>query len=241
MIALALDTSGDRASVALGLADGSVRTAHVDGARRHAGALLPLVGDLLSGAGLRPAQIARVIVADGPGSFTGLRVGAAVAKALAAAAGAELWTVSTLLARAAAHAPAEGEVAVLTSALRGEVYAARFAFGDGGIVVRHAPAVHVAGDVDALVRDADVLVADLPEALRASLALDASCTGAKIGWPEAAPHAAALLGLAGRPGGAVRLADMDAWEPAYGRPAEAQARWELAHGRALPHPGGNGR
>jgi hypothetical protein len=37
----------------------------------------------------------------------------------------------------------------------------------------------------------------------------------------------------------VPIQHLDDWEPTYGRPAEAQARWEAAHGRALPNPAGN--
>ena len=43
-----------------------------------------------------------------------------------------------------------------------------------------------------------------------------------------------LLDLVGRPGGAVRVEPVEGWQPVYGRPAEAQARWETAHGRPLP-------
>jgi len=47
-----------------------------------------------------------------------------------------------------------------------------------------------------------------------------------------------MLDLVGRPGGARLVDDPLAWEPDYGRPAEAQALWEARHGRALPHPAG---
>jgi tRNA threonylcarbamoyladenosine biosynthesis protein TsaB len=59
--------------------------------------------------------------------------------------------------------------------------------------------------------------------------------------PGSLPHAAALLGLIGVPGGAARVASLDAWEPGYGRLAEAQVRWEAAHGRALSDPSGDRR
>ena len=49
-----------------------------------------------------------------------------------------------------------------------------------------------------------------------------------------------MLDLVGRTGGARRVADPLAWEPDYGRPAEAQALWEARHGRTLPHPSGGG-
>src|SRR6185312_15372611 len=82
MITLAFDTATDRCTVAA--TDGQ-QIAHrfVDGARRHAGALLGLIDESLQELNATPAEIASVIMADGPGSFTGLRVAAAVANALA--------------------------------------------------------------------------------------------------------------------------------------------------------------
>ena len=54
----------------------------VDGARKHAAALLPVVGDLLAEAGVTLQEVDALAIADGPGSFTGLRVSAALAKSL---------------------------------------------------------------------------------------------------------------------------------------------------------------
>jgi hypothetical protein len=43
-----------------------------------------------------------------------------------------------------------------------------------------------------------------------------------------------LLGLLDESGGATQVDPVEGWQPQYGRPAEAQARWEMAHGRPLP-------
>ncbi|MBA2626768.1 MAG: hypothetical protein H0U85_02070, partial [Gemmatimonadales bacterium] len=48
----------------------------------------------------------------------------------------------------------------------------------------------------------------------------------------------ALLDLRLLEGGTRLISDVHAWEPVYGRPAEAQAKWELAHGRSLPGAAG---
>ncbi|MGH7537894.1 MAG: hypothetical protein ACREMF_04620, partial [Gemmatimonadales bacterium] len=50
------------------------------------------------------------------------------------------------------------------------------------------------------------------------------------------PAAASLLALCGREGAGRVLEDVASAEPDYGRPAEAQARWEARHGRPLPDP-----
>jgi tRNA A37 threonylcarbamoyladenosine modification protein TsaB len=49
------------------------------------------------------------------------------------------------------------------------------------------------------------------------------------------PTAASLLALATLAGVARRIEDPATAEPDYGRPAEAQARWEARHGRPLSH------
>ena len=59
-----------------------------------------------------------------------------------------------------------------------------------------------------------------------------------VGPPVGAPSAAALLDLRGRPGVATPIPDVAAFEPTYGRKAEAQVKWEREHGRPLPDPPG---
>src|SRR5205085_3111479 len=70
---LALDTATDRGSVAVGR-PGVVASEVMVGARRHAAALTPAVEDALQLAGLRLTDLSGIIVADGPGSFTGIRI-----------------------------------------------------------------------------------------------------------------------------------------------------------------------
>ncbi len=234
---LALDTATDRVSVALD-AGGVVRTAEVRGARRHAAALLPLIGRLLGEGRTTLAALDRVILADGPGSFTGLRVGAAVAKALVAARGVTLWTAPSLLARAAGAASSAAPGAVIVAAadaLRGELYAAAYRLWPDRVGVVEPPRVWRPDALRRALVAPAVLVAELPDALWAALDRWAGCV---VQGDAAAPHAADLLALAARSDALRRVEDPDIWEPEYGRPAEAQARWEQAHGRALPDPAG---
>ncbi|HUR85077.1 MAG TPA: tRNA (adenosine(37)-N6)-threonylcarbamoyltransferase complex dimerization subunit type 1 TsaB [Solirubrobacteraceae bacterium] len=93
----------------------------------HASQLLALAKELLAERGLGFADVDRIAVGLGPGTFTGLRIGVATARALAQAAGAELVGVSTLRALAAAaepQAPPGAGVLAVVDARRREVFAA---------------------------------------------------------------------------------------------------------------------
>jgi tRNA threonylcarbamoyladenosine biosynthesis protein TsaB len=102
--------------------------AAVTGRRQHAETLAPLVSKALVSAGLRPTDLDAVAVDVGPGLFTGLRVGLAMAKGLAFAARIGVMPVTSLhaLARAALDAGLADEVVAVVDARRGEVFAARY-------------------------------------------------------------------------------------------------------------------
>ena len=80
---------------------------------------------------------------------------------------------------------------------------------------------------------------DVPAAVRE--ALERATGLAMIVPPAGASRATALIALAGVTGGTREVVEPSKWEPFYGRPAEAQARWEIAHGRALPDSAGGAR
>lgn len=229
---LGLETATDRASVALGTSAADAVERELAGARRHAGGLLPLIAALLREAGATLGDVTALVLSDGPGSFTGLRVGASVVKALVQARGLPLWTAPSLMVRASGVARPGATVLAVTNALRGELYAAAYRFDGDAVREVLPPSVY---RPDALTESAlrpDILVGDAPEP--AGRALERWAGSALIPPPEGAPHARALLGLVDRLGGAMRVEAVQGWEPAYGRPAEAQVRWETAHGRPLP-------
>ena len=93
----------------------------------YADALLPVVDQVLDAAGRRLDEVQVVAVTEGPGSFTGVRIGVATAKALAWALGARLAAVPTLTAMAAdllADHPERDLAVPVLDARRGEVFAA---------------------------------------------------------------------------------------------------------------------
>ena len=128
-------------------------------------------------------------------------MGATAAKALARARGLPLATAPSLLARAAGVAgrPASLVLAV-SDALRGEVYAGAFRFGQRSVVTELEPRVWRPDSLAALGLGPDVLVGDVPAAAREVLE---RATGlAMITPPEGAPRARALIALAGLESGA---------------------------------------
>ncbi|NOT07823.1 MAG: tRNA (adenosine(37)-N6)-threonylcarbamoyltransferase complex dimerization subunit type 1 TsaB [Gemmatimonadales bacterium] len=235
MIALAIETTTDRLSVAGRVDGGEGRTAAraLDGARRHAAALIPLIDEVLSELGTTLPAVTDIAIADGPGSFTGLRVGASTVKALVRThRQIRVSAASTLMVRAAgAGAPHGAVVLVVTSALRGELYAATYLVDlPNTVTTIKAPTLATPESLHA--QRPDLLVADAPEKLVERLADQFQVP--LVRGAASLPMAKALLSLVAVPGGAVPIEELDDWEPSYGRPAEAQAKWEAAHGRALP-------
>ena len=96
----------------------------------HSRELLPLVTELMQQAGAGWADVDGIAVGVGPGTFTGLRIGVATARALATAAHLPVHPVSSLAALAAAATPDESRVLALIDAKRGELFAALFEDGE---------------------------------------------------------------------------------------------------------------
>jgi tRNA threonylcarbamoyladenosine biosynthesis protein TsaB len=119
---LVLETAGRVGQVALASGDALVAEAPLEQARRRASDLALAVAALLQGQGWAARELTAVIVGLGPGSYTGLRVGLASAKALAYATGAAFFGVETFAA-IAARGPAEVQrLSVVGDALQGKLF-----------------------------------------------------------------------------------------------------------------------
>jgi tRNA threonylcarbamoyladenosine biosynthesis protein TsaB len=180
--------------------------------------LMPAVAECISEAGVRRGEIARIVCGSGPGSFTSLRVAGSVAKGLAAGYGVELYAVSSLLLTVTGAQPflPIGEYLSVLDAMRGEFFAARIVLRPGGAASQPKPPTLLSAEQ----------LANLVESERA---LRIVGPGQQI---DAHPHArgvAPLLAAIVEAG----PVDLASWEPDYGRLAEAQVRWEAAHGRPL--------
>lgn len=132
-VTVGIETATSACSVAVEAAGELVAEVVSRGAPAHTRRLLPDLQHALQMAGATPEDVETVVVGLGPGTFTGLRIGVATARALALASGARLAGVPTLA--ALAWAMAEGEVTGRTVAefvplidgKRHEVFAACYA------------------------------------------------------------------------------------------------------------------
>lgn len=120
---LALDTSTENCSLALWL-DGEVMLREVLAGQRHSELVLPMLKTLLAEAGASLSQLDGIVFGEGPGSFTGLRIGCGIAQGLAFGADLPVVGISTLL--ALAEAAPGGRVIACLDARIGEIYHAAY-------------------------------------------------------------------------------------------------------------------
>ena len=183
--------------------------------RGHAEALLPLVARVMHEARIEFAELDRIAVTTGPGSFTGLRVGIAAARGIALSAGKPAVGLSTLAALAAPLIAQDDTmpVAAAIDARHGHVYLQVFGAGGRTLI---APRISTIGD-----------------AVRASIAGPARLVGSgapliAAAWPagEAAiplldPRTAPDIGWVARLGAAVPEGNSPP-KPLYLRAPDAQ-------------------
>ena len=135
MVILAVDTSGRDGSVALGRGDATsfkvLGLTSLEGGT-YSARLIPAIGDLLGNAGLSKSQIDGFVVVDGPGSFTGLRVGLSTVKALCEILQKPLTVVSMLEALVVTYGKEGEDANAVLNAGRGEVYVGEYHVGAHG-------------------------------------------------------------------------------------------------------------
>jgi len=239
---LAIDTASAVASVATGEPPDTRSSTVLEGPRTHAGGIVELIDRTLRAGGGALPNLTGIVVADGPGSFTGLRIGWAAAKGLAQEREIPIVAIPALAAAASGAAAVLGAVPIAAwfDALRGQIFGAVYVLRPDRLEVVVAPGIWIPEE----------LIAASPERPRAAVGDGAiryagtveQWTGTRpLDMRALRPTAASLLALVPLTGVARRIEDPATAEPEYGRPAEAQARWEARHGRPLTHQTRPGR
>jgi len=210
---LAIDTSTERATVALAIGD-EVYSDEQGSLRQHAQLLLPMIEGLLSKASIQLKQLDGIVFGRGPGSFTGLRVACSIAKALAYAHDLPLYPVSSLAAVAdevyytEQNLGSQTQVLAMLDARMHQVYWACFSRDD------FSPAEQVTAAEDVFAPDNPLVVAGVGLDAYTSLfspPLQAQIIQQRVIYPEAR----AMIRLVRR--GAIQAVNAAAALPVYVR------------------------
>lgn len=128
MLILGLETTAAAASCALWQDGSLLAMSYQRSALTHSRTMLPMIEDMLKNADLNMADVDTIAVAQGPGSFTGIRIGVATAKGLCWGAGKKAVGVSTLeaMARNVLFAAGDAVICPVMDARRSQVYGALF-------------------------------------------------------------------------------------------------------------------
>lgn len=129
---LAIETSGAQSSIAVGNAE-NIFQQYLPEQRKQISYMLPVIDALLKEAGLTLAEIERAVLSNGPGSFTGLRVGMGILQGMCLTHNIPVLPISSLRALAfKTHKLANAsKVIVARNAYMGEVYYAEYSIHDG--------------------------------------------------------------------------------------------------------------
>jgi tRNA threonylcarbamoyladenosine biosynthesis protein TsaB len=191
----------------------------------HASLLVPRILELLEEASAAREQLSGIVVGAGPGSFTGVRVGAATAKGMAWALGIPLWAFSSLAAAAADLDGGEARFRCVLFDARGDrLYAAAYGFGNGFPETVFDPrATSVDEILDGMIPPGAVLLGD---GARRHQDRFQEAGHVVLPYPAGRPTALGLIRLLALDPGRPPLGDPGRWEPCYLRESGAERMWK---------------
>lgn len=237
MNVLAFDTSMGACSVAVqwrsSRGEVLLRESYEERLTGHAEVLLPMISAVMEGARLRFQSLDRIAVTDGPGSFTGVRIGLAAARGLALASGVPLVTCGSLMVMAhradLLHSNdrlkvrrEDSVLAVAVDARKGELYVQVFGENAGDPLCE--PQLTDAQSAAALLGDRPAIAVGTGAELLAAAAATAGLPPVSVRLQTLQPHARQLAMLA------VVLAPVMHPEPRYLRPPDAKPQ----DGKSVP-------
>jgi tRNA threonylcarbamoyladenosine biosynthesis protein TsaB len=226
VIALALDTSHPVGGVALSVDGVAIETVRFGEGSSHLAEIGRAVDGALVGAGISVTDVDRIALVQGPGSFTGLRIGMSYAKGLCAGLCADMVVMSTLELLATPLLRAGTIVCPMVDARKGEVYGAVYKAAAGSVQQwTSAPAL-----VEPCAREPEALVAEAKRykpvyigtgTLRYRALLESADPGCRMAGADAAQPSAALLAEMAPVLDPLSVDDLAALEPTYLRPSDA--------------------
>ncbi|MCG7333604.1 tRNA (adenosine(37)-N6)-threonylcarbamoyltransferase complex dimerization subunit type 1 TsaB [Salinicoccus roseus] len=212
MISLLIDTSNRPLSVAInkdGYCQAEINTTVK---KTHSATLMVYINELFKMTGYKREDIDRIIVARGPGSYTGVRIGVTIAKTLAHALNIPLYSVSSL-AVIAASSGREGITAPMFDGRRGNVYTAIYQLECSTLEeVMDAGYMKLEAVLDSLkAHDGGVVLADAGEKFSSGL--------------ETFTHAVPRISSVEKFTSILRQEDVHQMVPEYLKVSEAEKNW----------------
>lgn len=134
MYILAIETTGPHCSVAVINETGHGAARRSEGTLNHLQNLAPMIEEILDYYSIEMGDLAAIAVSQGPGSFTGIRIGVTTARALCQAKNVPAVAVPTLESFAYADKNYKGVIVPMFDARRSQVYAGAYRWADGSIV-----------------------------------------------------------------------------------------------------------
>jgi len=231
MTVLAIDTSNCALGVAL-LEDNQVLGEYITNLKKnHSVRIMPAIETLMSDCERVPSDLTKIVVAKGPGSYTGVRIGVTIAKTLAWTLNIPLVGVSSLEILAAGTGRYfDGMVSPLFDARRGQVYTGLYQFVDGKLTVMKQDQLVMLDDwVDRLL-DIDKPIIFVGNDLPIHKAKIEEVLGPKAIFASMTEHnpRPAELALLGKDQAGD---DLHSFVPNYIRLVEAEAKWLEAKGK----------
>ncbi|HJV16452.1 MAG TPA: tRNA (adenosine(37)-N6)-threonylcarbamoyltransferase complex dimerization subunit type 1 TsaB [Bacillales bacterium] len=231
MTILAIDTSNNALGVALFDEDRVLGEYITNMKKNHSVRIMPAIHTLLKDCDRAPADLTRIVVAKGPGSYTGVRIGVTIAKTLAWALNIPLVGVSSLeILASGVGRYFNGYISPIFDARRGQVYTGLYQYENGSITT--------------VEQDKLVMLADWAEKLKTSIKpilfigndlaihqeaiqtiMGSQAVFAAVTEHNPRPSELAILGK-NQPG-----EDIHSFVPNYIRLAEAEAKWLEAKGQ----------
>ncbi len=230
--ALAIETSGGSGSIALLVGKTVVSEEMFPHGLKHAAELLPTINRMMRTRGWSPVDLGILYVSEGPGSFTGLRIGITLAKTLTLATRVKLVAVPTLQVLARNAPPDAGHVIIVLDAKRDQIFTARYERVGSNLVEREPAHLDtLAGMLDRAPRPVCLLGEGLPFHTKLMPAGDERISIAPEDCWRARATVVAEIGIELAAEG--RFADPDRLIPLYIRKPEAEEKWDLQREQLL--------
>ncbi|NVY95956.1 tRNA (adenosine(37)-N6)-threonylcarbamoyltransferase complex dimerization subunit type 1 TsaB [Lactobacillus sp. DCY120] len=221
---LAFDSSNQPLVVAVAENDQVLATAADLDLRSHSVKLLPLIDQLMQKVGWQPQDLDRIVVAQGPGSFTGVRLAVTTAKVLAWTLGIELVGVSSLAVCAQSQSDFSGLIIPWFNARNQNIFTGIYRFQTSSLQTispdQHLSWTTLLSRLAKVSQPLCLVGADLTlpkQALADFPQVQAQLVEEKL------PQAQALvqLGYLGQP-----VTDLDHFSPRYLRKTQAELTWQ---------------